>query len=77
MRVQVLTAAGEIIPDEIPAAGVKEYISRWLLKPSHHDGVSLAAIRARAAAVKGLANELIAVERSSGRAMSDMLGYKG
>ena len=77
MRVQVLTAAGEIIPDETPAAGVKEYISRWLLKPSHHDGISLASIRARAAAVKGLANELIAVERSSGRAMSDMLGYKG
>jgi hypothetical protein len=48
-----------------------------LLKPTHHDGISLASIRARAAAVKGLANELIAVERSSGRAMSDMLGYKG
>jgi hypothetical protein len=77
MRVQVLTAASEIIPDETPAAGVKEYVSRWLLKPTHDDGISLASIRARAAAVKGLANELIAVERSSGRAMSDMLGYKG
>ena len=77
MRVQVLTAAGEIVPDEMPARGVKEIVSRWLLKPSHDDGISLADIRARAGAVKGLANELIAVERNSGRAMNDMLGYKG
>lgn len=77
MRVQVLTAAGEIIPDQLPARGVKEIMSRWLLKPTHEDGVSLADIRTRAAAVKGLANELIAVERNSGRAVSDMLGYKG
>jgi hypothetical protein len=72
MRVQVLTAAGEIIPDQIPARGVKELVSRWLLKPTHEDGVSLSEIRARANAVKGLANEVITVERNTGRTMSDL-----
>jgi hypothetical protein len=77
MRVQVLTAAGEILPDQIPARGVAERMGRWLLKPRERDGVSLAEIRARAGTVKGLANELIVVERNSGRSVSDMLGYKG
>jgi hypothetical protein len=72
MRVQVLTAAGEIIPDQSPARGVKELVSRWLLKPTHEDGVSLSEIRARANAVKGLANEVITVERNTGRTMSDL-----
>ncbi|MBI2688798.1 MAG: DUF58 domain-containing protein [Acidobacteria bacterium] len=77
MRVQILTAAGEIVPDQTPPKGFREAASRWLLKPGHPDGISLAEIRSRAAAVRGLANELIAVERSSGRSLSDMLGYKG
>jgi hypothetical protein len=77
MRVQVLTAAGEILPDQIPARGMAEVVGRWLLKPRERDGVSLADIRTRAGTVKGLANELIVVERNSGRSVSDMLGYKG
>ena len=77
MRVQVLTAAGEILPDQLPARGVQERLTRWLVKPPARDGVSVAEIRARAATVKGLANELIIVERNSGRSLSDMLGYKG
>ncbi|MFN0100866.1 MAG: DUF58 domain-containing protein [Bryobacteraceae bacterium] len=77
MRVQVLTAAGEIVPDQTSARGVREIVSRWLLKPRHHDGVSMAEIRSRAGSVRGLANELIVVERNSGRTLSDMLGYKG
>ena len=77
MRVQVLTAAGEILPDRIPARGVSETMSRWLLKPHARDGVSLTEIRSRAGSVKGLANELIVVERNSGRSVSDMLGDRG
>lgn len=77
MRVQVLTAAGEILPDQVPARGIREMATRWLLKPRETDGVSIAEIRSRAGAVKGLANELIVIERNSGRTLSDMLGYKG
>jgi hypothetical protein len=77
MRVQVLTAAGEIVPDQAPPRGFSEFASRWLLKPREIDGVSLADIRTRAASVHGLANELIVVERNSGRSVSDILGYKG
>lgn len=77
MRVQVLTAAGEIVPDQAPAKTAREVLTRWLVKPQTGDGVSVASIRARASNVKGLANELIIVERNSGRSLSDMLGYKG
>jgi hypothetical protein len=77
MRVQVLTAAGEILPDHVPPRGMREWMSRWLLKPRARDGVSLAEIRTRAGSVKGLANELIVVERNSGRSLSDMLGNRG
>lgn len=77
MRVQILTAAGEILPDQEPARGIREIASRWMLNPTHPDGVSLGEIRSRANGVRGLANELIAVERNSGRALSDMLGDKG
>ena len=77
MRVQVLTAAGEILPDESPANGFGEIARRWLFSPEAIDGVSAAAIRARAKSVHGLASELIVVERNSGRAISDILGFKG
>ena len=77
MRVQVLTVAGEILPDQVPARGVAEVMGRWLLKPGEPDGVSLADIRSRAGSVKGLANEVIVVERNSGRSMSDMLETRG
>ena len=77
MRVQVLTAASEIVPDAPPPRGLREIAARWLLKTRPSGAVALSEIRARAAAVKGLANELIVVERSSGHAISDTLGYKG
>lgn len=77
MRVQVLTAAAEITPDDAPPQGLTELASRWLLRAGSPDSVSLAEIRTRAGAVRGLANELIVVERNSGRTLSDMLGYKG
>ncbi len=77
MRVQVLTATGEILPDQAPPRGLSERMGRWLLKPRDRGGVSLAEIRTRAASVKGLANELIVVERNSGRSVSDMLGDRG
>jgi len=77
MRVQVLTAAGEILPDQDPPRGVTEIVGRWLIRPRNPEGVPLSKIRERAEAVKGLANELIVVERSSGRSVSDMLGVKG
>lgn len=77
MRVQVLTAAGEIIPDASPARGFIQTAARWLLKPVQKDGVSLGELRTRAEAVKGMANELIVIERNSGRSVSDMLGYRG
>jgi hypothetical protein len=77
MRVQVLSAAGEIVPDQAPPRGLSEIAARWLLKPQDKDGVSLADIRSRAASVQGLANELIVVERNSGRSVSDILGSRG
>jgi len=77
MRLQVLTAAGEIVPDREPAMSVREAVSRWLMKETRKDSVALADVRARAATLKGLANELIVVERNSGRSVSDMLGDRG
>lgn len=77
MRVQVLTAAGEILADGTTGGGIAEVVKRWLIKPDDRDGVSVEEIRGRADAVKGLANELIVIERNSGRALSDILGSKG
>jgi hypothetical protein len=77
MRVQVLTAAGEIVPDDAPPKTLTGRLARWLIKPQTSDGVTLTDVRARAAAVRGLAQELIVVERSTGRSVSDILGDRG
>lgn len=77
MRVQILSAASEVLPDTPPPTGLAERVSRWLVRPTAAGGFPLSDIRARAAAARGLATELIVVERNSGHAWNDMLGYKG
>jgi hypothetical protein len=77
MRVQILTAASDVVPDREPARGIKERAARFLLDRSEPGAVSLSEIRERASALRGLATELIIAERNTGRTVNDMLGYKG
>ncbi|HEU0119885.1 MAG TPA: DUF58 domain-containing protein, partial [Bryobacteraceae bacterium] len=55
MRVQILTAAAQIIPDTAPVQSLGERVGRWLLKPGQTDGVSIEQVRSRTVAVRGLA----------------------
>lgn len=76
MRVQVLTAASEIVPDDDPGAPLKERVARWMLKPMEEDRVSLAELRTRAANLKDLVFDVMAAERNSGRAVNAILGER-
>jgi len=77
MRVQVITAASEILPDADSSRTRTERAVRWLIKPAAHDGVSMAEIRSRAALIRGLGNDVMLAERNSGRAVNGMLGDRG
>lgn len=77
MRVQVLTAASEILPEAERPKRFKELASRWLFRPAATGGVSLAEIRERLPFVQGLATDLMVADRSTGQTVNDMLGYRG
>jgi hypothetical protein len=76
MRVQVLTAASEIVPDDDPNASFGERVAKWMLKPVEEDRVSLAELRTRAANLKDLAFDVMAAERNTGRAVNAILGER-
>lgn len=73
MRVQILSAAVEILPEEDPRPAWRRHVERWMLKPSANGGITLTGVRQRAASVAGLGSELIIVDRQSGQSWSDML----
>jgi hypothetical protein len=79
MRVQILSAAVEILPEEDPRPAWRRWAEKLLLKPAATGGVTLSGVRQRAATVTGLASELIVVDRETGHAWSDLMagGYAG
>jgi len=77
MRVQVLTAASELAADSDPGAPWTEKVSKWMLKPVDKDRVSLGELRRRGTGLSRLATDIMAAERSTGRAINGILGERG